>query len=245
MDLRTLALIVLRRWFVVVPVLALAAWLLIGTVQDPEQEFTTSAAVMVVSPPDRQKGEGVDQNPYDSIGSERTLARVVAENLNSSLVRSQVASQGLLSGYEVETSRDTPILSIEAVGPDAQSTIATVDAVVTAAPDIVTQVQDNVGAPDATRYLITRISPTNAASAEVVGQNRRLGAILVGAGVLAVFLAVVVDAGIGLAQRRRRGATAPADPGRPYEPGQRDWVPTPSHQRLDQWVRSGAGNGSG
>lgn len=154
-----------RRWYVVVPTLAVTAIAVVGLISIAEPEYETSASVILVVHNQGQEtpDAGVrETNPYlDMSGSLVTTANVVADVLNGQPVRSELYAAGHLSTFEVLPGDRVPTLSIRAWGPDAERVHQTVEAVMARVGGELTRLQDAVGAaPDRRIAPAVLVPPT-------------------------------------------------------------------------------------
>lgn len=201
MDAVDLLVVLLRRWYVILPVVLLSgsAAYVAGDRLQPEHEARSSLVVLTPSelPPEGTKVI----NPYRVAGADNTISAVslVAEGSQS---RGVAVSLGLSPVYEVD-SRDR-IVEISASSSDAEQAVDTVAYVQELMINDLQDRQDRVQAPRLDQYFFEVLSAPSLTRSEVPGlQRTRFG--IFGAGVvLAGALALMTDRIASRASRRGR-----------------------------------------
>ncbi len=154
MDLLDLLKLMVRRWYVTVPVLlgALVAALVVGGAMPPE--YKTTSAVLLVPPTitpapggDRDREPG---NPWLRIG-EAPMAQAVQISLSSHDARQKVADQGGDPSYELKLVSRNAILTVEVTSDSEERALTTVTAVTNLINDEVVARQAEYRAAPASR----------------------------------------------------------------------------------------------
>lgn len=204
MDFWAITVAVVRRWFVVLPILILAgvgAYFL-GESVEPEYEIRATWILVpgsAVTDPDT-----VVPNPYGNISG----AAVAVENvLNSPQIEQQVAALGLATPFDVTTQSRTTIMTFSVRSDSPEAGIGTADEVLEVAREELATRQTGAGVRTQYQFSLAVLAPP--AVVDVIDEGRlRVQAIVVGGGAIAALvMAVLVDELI-LRVRRRRAAAA-------------------------------------
>lgn len=215
MDVFSATAIVLRRWYVALPVLVLTAYFAVAQYQSVEPSYAASASVVLLPPPPRAPTPDIIdpedlQTPLDpairSVGgsSARLIGGLVERNLENPATRAQLAAGGASAGYEVDLNRDLSLLSFTVTGTDPVITNNTLEGVVEAASTTLTQVQGDLGATTDAVYRLQSAAPPTSAEALPPERSRALIATVVGGAGLAFFLALLFDSALVAFRNRRR-----------------------------------------
>ncbi|WP_127128529.1 hypothetical protein [Georgenia sp. SYP-B2076] len=203
-----------RRWYVTLPIVALAAVLAVQAYQAVPTVYSSSVTVTVLPPvvpppppPDPVTGEVVEPyetNPYDGPS---LAAAVLARNLNSAAFAEQL-------GLDTE-SKETiladpasrqPIIEITATGGSPGAVLGLLGEVTTQAGTILNTFQEQAGATEGARYRLAPAVPANPVQDVTPSRFRTSGAIaVVGLGVAAA-AATALDMAL---ERRRTTPRAP------------------------------------
>lgn len=236
-------LVVARRWYVVVPGLALtvAAAVGVGTLVPPTYQAT--GAVLFLAEP-TVTGKDRPTNPYLNFGPPlAATADVVAQLITADPAKAELAAAGGTGKYAVglSSSSPAPMLSVVATDADPGVAVRTMRLVVERVQRQLADIQQQAGAPPGT--LITATVITASEKAERLGGSRlRAMAGVGGLGLVAsLFAAFLVES----LARRRTGRRRQADPGRAdlghaAEPGP---APEPGHAAGPDATAPGLGHG--
>lgn len=200
MDVWRITVAAVRRWYVLLPLLALtvAASLAAGKGVHPEYDVTGTAMVV--------PGKTVSEvpNPYGNVDDANTAVGIV---LNSPTVRSRIAAQGLDPAYEVVPQDRSTILNFSIRADDASVGTATGEAVIEAAEQELRNRQTKAGVPVNARYGIQILQAPALTAVVTNGKTRNMAIIgVLGAG-MSLLVAVFFDDVVGLIRRRRRRKT--------------------------------------
>ncbi|HEX5333031.1 MAG TPA: hypothetical protein VFW79_10345 [Cellulomonas sp.] len=208
MDLFTIIGTCLRRWYITVPIFALAAWMSFQAYQAVPSVYSSAVSIVVLPNSTPQPVEPtpaatpVPDNPYSGSGGPRFAAAVLARNINSRDYRALV---GLADAPDVTftatASADQPIIRIDATGPTPEIVTSTLEAVTTEASVVLADFQTAAGAPEIKLYRIAPAVPADRVEDVTPSRWRSAGAILVLGVAIAVVLATSLDSGL----RRLRG----------------------------------------
>lgn len=222
MDIWGLTAAALRRWYVLVPMLAIsvAAAYLLGS--RAQAEYEVNGSVMLVVPPQR------NPNPY----SDDYATEILGIQATSSSTREDFVNRGLTDKYVVEFERRSPIMTLQVVASDELMALETAEAIIDYLDDTLIGAQKDRGVANAQQVTLAVVDAPDAAE-PVVGGRMRVTAVVVGLGaLLSLACAVFVDA-ILLRRRDRATAAASASPQTGSEPdvvafAGRKAQPTPS-----------------
>jgi capsular polysaccharide biosynthesis protein len=124
MDLWTAATALARRWYVVLPALALTVVLALRAADTVEPTYSAAASVLVV-----QTAPG--ENPYASFSASVTItARALATAATGDEFAARVREEGGAGSYAVEVQQDAPLLSVTTTSGSADDAIALLSIVV-------------------------------------------------------------------------------------------------------------------
>ena len=207
MDLFTILGTCLRRWYVVLPVLAISGYFAMQAYQQVESEYTASTSIVILpSQPLPGADPKVDtptlDNPYAGSGGPKLAAAVLSKNINSSAFRDRLSlAPGDTSTFASTVSPQQPIITVDATASSPEAATSTLDAVTVSSRVVLDEFQAVAEAPEAKRYLVAAAVPAGAAVDVTPSRWRSAGAILVVGAALAALLAVGFDA--ALRSRRR------------------------------------------
>ncbi|KAE8764891.1 hypothetical protein [Georgenia thermotolerans] len=228
MDLFSIVGACLRRWYVTVPLVAVAGWLALQSYKSVEPVYTASASVVVL-PSLQQTAGTADQpdaapepeNPYAGQGGAQFAAAVLGRNINSSVFRDRLGVEGLTSeSVKAQKSESQPIVTIDATQSSPEAVYALLDKIAAEAAVVLDEVQESAGAPPNTHYRLAPAVPAGAVEDITPSRLRAAGAIaVVGCGVAAA-AATVADLMLARRPRRaRRGRHGAAAAGLPAPAG--------------------------
>lgn len=196
MDVWRITVAALRRWYILLPLLALTGFAayIAGNGVQPEYDATGSAMVVP-----GQVAQTVP-NPYGNVEDANAVLGIV---LSSPETRNQIAAQGLSPSFEVVALTRSTIsnFSVRADTPDVA--IATGDAIFDIASAELQNRQEKAGVPVNERYTLDVVQAPALTAMVTEGKVRNMAIIgLVGAA-LSLLAAVLFDDILGLLRRRR------------------------------------------
>jgi len=218
----------IRRWYVVIPLLAITGWYAYTQYTSVRPVYYANA-VVAAAPSNEQVQFSPDGNPVPrngllDVGGPELIMNLVVLGYDDPAVRAQVVAGGGLDNFTVRMFPGTPIagaqqtqlplIMIEATEPDAASAVKTIDLAAAQADPVLIGVQQRAGVPDFQMVKAILASKPQA----VMGTPSRNKSLLVTVmfGVLAAVLAGVgVDALINRLRRwrddRRPRTSSPAE----------------------------------
>lgn len=210
MDLFTIIGAGFRRWYVTLPVLALAAvgaWFAYHAVA-PEFSSSMSVAVLPAAPvptPTDTATDPVGDNPYAGSGGARFAAAVLARNINTGVYRDSIGLKGHDDvTFTATASTQQPMIRIDATGPSPESVLDTLDRVAGRAGVVLDEFQVSAGASEETLYRLAVAVPSDTVSDVTPSRWRNAGALVALGLAVAAALATALD----VALRRRGGRNA-------------------------------------
>jgi hypothetical protein len=240
LDFFTTLRILLSRWYVVVPsmLFTLAAAFAASAAVAPSWK-ATSTLVLLGPATARQDASGnatrVQTNAYlDFGGTLEVTADILSRIMMSPATAEQLAARGLTADYEVGAEpdpggRDTPILTIVAIGPDPEIAKATAQGVAAQIRSELQRRQTAAGAPKADFIRVDQVTTPTSAERQL-GSKFRAAAAAGALGLALTFGLAFLAESISerRAARRRRpawgvpdaptGAEGPAPPRVPAPP---------------------------
>ncbi|MGW5363350.1 hypothetical protein [Actinopolymorpha pittospori] len=211
MDIQSALLILLRRWYVVVPAVALIGLLAASAYTQSDNRMTAYGSVLILKPNIRVTDEVLAQNRYLRLGSERVPAKLVMDALSTdgrraTLVRDETATYSV---WFDPSSLQLPIVDVYARADSAEGAIQTARNVEEAFSVDLAALQAASGAPERT-WLKTQVisEPVVAAESDYVGRILAV-ALVLAVGVVGTFALAFVTEGAAVqwaAARRRNPA---------------------------------------
>jgi hypothetical protein len=263
MDLWDALLILRKRWYVVAPVLALTALLLVTTSGRIASDYRASASILLVAPgtptvselDDASPTTGPDDEPDDADasgvnqfitfpGTLKTMAEATALSVASQGSLQRIREAGGRADLKVAASPNSPIVEVTATDRDPDLALRTMSLAVDSISADLTARQSEANVASSGWITAQVLNRPETAIADPTSQLRVRLAIL-GIGVaLTVAVAVAVE---GFSERHhpdrnRRGRTSGDDAIRPEPPAvsradQALAPPDPAHAGLRMWRR--------
>ncbi|MFC7404876.1 hypothetical protein [Georgenia alba] len=205
MDLFTILGSALRRFYVTLPIVALAAYLAWQSYLAVEPVYSSSVSVTVlppVTPPpviDPETGEEIEpyeSNPYDGPS---LAAAVLARNLNSSSFAERMGFDDTERTLEADTDSDDPILEIIATAETPRAVLTLLRDVTAEANVVLRDFQAEAGATEGSRYRLAPAVPAETVEDVTPSRFRTAGAI----GVIGMAVAAAAATGVDVALERR------------------------------------------
>jgi hypothetical protein len=194
-DVWGLTVAALRRWYILLPLLAISLVAAIALGSRAQSEYEVTGSVMLVAPPQE------NPNPFaDDYASE-----ILGIGLASSSTREDMANQGLSDAYELAYDRGSPIISMRVVAPTEALALQTADELVARLDRTLSSAQTERGIPRSTRVALDVVDAPDVAEPVVTGRLRLTAVIALAGGILSVACAVLADV-ILLRRRDRRQA---------------------------------------
>lgn len=197
MDVWRLTVAALRRWYILLPLLALTGVAALQAGDGIRPEYEVGATAMLVPP---QTSSEIT-NPYGGLSGTNGIVEIV---LNSDASRTAISEQGLNPNYQVEAASRTTILRFYVRDATPQGGIATLEAVMALAEVELQTRQDSAGLPARAQYGIETLAAPTVASVVTDGKMRIMAIIGVLGAALSLLAAVLFDDLVGLVKRWRR-----------------------------------------
>jgi hypothetical protein len=199
--------VLLRRWYVVVPMLLLtvvgcvAAWLLIAPT------YVLKASVLFLNPAIATDPDTGVRNPYVDFGNLTIPARVVSDVMAQGHVREELVDQGAAPTYEVALEGSvSPLLMVNVQADSEAQALLTGELVVQRIGAELQRRQQALNAPPVTYITPEVISPPVEAHPTYASHLRAIAGILGLGGLLSVSAAFLVEAAFS-SRRRDEGAS--------------------------------------
>ena len=228
MDFATTLRILLRRWYVVVPALALTAAGAYLGMQQVTPQYESSGSLVLLGPATGLEvaGEKVPQvNAYLEFGGAlATTAEVLSKATLSDASAKKLADAGATGEYEVGTGSDggSPIINIVATGTSPRIATLTVEEITKLLTAELERRQVAAKAPRSQFIRVEVVAPP-AEPKELLGSKLRVGSAVVALGVAVTFsVAFLVEGAMDRRSRRKAVIEQVAAAARPAAPA----VPT-------------------
>lgn len=224
MDLFDVARSCVRRWYVFLPLLLLAAWFSYGKYTAVQPVYYSQAVIGFAGPSARveyaEAGVPVARNGLIDVGGASLLANMTALGLREPAVVDTVVAGGGLSDYSSKmfptpTGVGTiPLVMVEETNPDPEATLRTLELVMSQSAETVKNLQRQAGVAQDQMATALVVMPPTTPSAAMPSRTRSTVATFVAGAGLTVLLTVLVDVLLTrlLARRRRSSNTSPVPP---------------------------------
>jgi hypothetical protein len=206
--------IVIRRWYVAVPVVVLVLIIGTGLIASAAPTYRASGSVVVLpydptnDPPLIYEEVRPPRNPYAEIGgSLNTTAEVLAGAGRGDALRQRVVAEGGTADFTVEKEEDFPILLIEATADRRAQAIDTVSAVADELEAELAARQERLNVPAEEQVALDVVLLPERASELHTDRNRAV-TVLIAVGLAAVIAATVAAESIAQGRTRNRQAQA-------------------------------------
>lgn len=207
MDIWRLLAAVIRRWYIIIPLLIATAVAAATAGRWVEPEYTTSAVIAIVpgKAPTQDPGDApTATNPYNAVSFSTGVLQYV---LNSSGVRQELLTNGVAGSYQIKAVPRSSFLGIEATANDPEVAIATGRGVIEGARKVLRERQAAAGTPATAYASIEVLDDADSVAASGSGQLQAQAALLAVGGIISVILTVLTD-DLLLLRRRRHGREA-------------------------------------
>lgn len=206
-----------RRWYAVLPLLAISVALAYHAYANVRQVYYLSSVIGIAPPNSQiqytQPGVPVPRNGLLDAGGPSLLSNMLALTLNDASVRAQVVAGGGRGDYTAKmfpvpaSVVQIPLVMIEATAPDAPSAAKTIELVAAQADPLLQRLQQQAGVPSEQVARALMVSPPGQPTAGTPARTRAALAILIAGVGLTIVSGVVVDA---VTRRvRARGRSTP------------------------------------
>lgn len=211
MDLWQLMLILLRRWFVVIPALLITALIASNASERVDPTYTASATGLVIVLNPAERG-----NP-----STERAAQAASVSVSSAETRDRVASAGLGGDYSVGVRNRTSLIDVSVETDDPQRSATTVQAVLDLLAEEFGRRPQIYGVPPGPVVGLELLAGPSVEGAAYEGRARIIAVVAAVGLVAAVVLAVLVDLLIRSLRKRRtrtaRATSTAVEPGAPVD----------------------------
>ncbi|MGA8519793.1 MAG: Wzz/FepE/Etk N-terminal domain-containing protein [Pseudonocardiaceae bacterium] len=212
MDIWRILSAILRRWYVIIPLLIVTVTAAVTIGHWVEPEYTTSAVISVVpskaniqpvpgkATVQLQAAQQQLSNPYPSA---TYTAGVLQYVLTDSKVQQGLLAAGLTGAYVLKPIPQTSFLGIQATATDPELAMATGHGVIESARRILAQRQSTIAA-STPRVSIDVLDDADTVSVSTSGRLQSIAAVLAVGGIVSVIGTVLVDDLLLLRRRRAR-----------------------------------------
>ena len=203
MDLFDVVRSCIRRWYVVLPLLLIAAWFGHHTYTSVKPVYYSNAVIGIAPPNTRvdqaAPGEAVPRNGLLDVGGASLIANMAALGLRDSSVVTRVVAAGGKADYTAKmfpvpmTMPELPLIMIEATEPDPIAASETVQLVVAQADSTLRSLQRQASVPDDQMVTPFVVSPQSVPWPGMPSRTRSTVAVFVAGAGLAILFGLVVD----------------------------------------------------
>ena len=214
-----------RRWYVVLPLLLIAAWFAHDIYTSVKPVYYSNAVVSIFPPNTRvdqtADGSPVPRNGLLDVGGATLIANMTVIGMEDPSTVAQVVAAGGNASYRVRmypvpaTSPELPLIMIDITQPDPASATKTVELAAAQADPTVRALQQQAGVPEDLMVKAFVVSPPSAPAAGMPSRTRSTIAVFIAGVGLAILFGVVVDVLIlrwkARRQKRRQARVKTAD----------------------------------
>lgn len=203
MDLFDVVRSCFRRWYLVLPLLLITAWLSYHIYSAVKPVYYSNAVVSLAQPNSRldqsQLGVPVPQNGLLESGGAPLIANLVVFGLRDPSVVEQVVAAGGQGDYTAKMfpvdsgMQQLPLIMIEATESDPAAAAKTVQLAVAQADPALRNLQQQAGVPDDQMVRALSVSPPSAPAAATPSRTRSTIAIFLAGAGLSVLLGLMSD----------------------------------------------------
>ncbi|MEQ8841235.1 MAG: hypothetical protein RIB98_09655 [Acidimicrobiales bacterium] len=193
MEIRTIVLILLRRWYVAVPIAVLALWFAAGSGGQPT--YSVEASFLLVTNPSTTTEDAAASNPIiETPSAVNSVANVAVVVMQTEARRTAVAEAGFSPSYGFSVARDDPFVNLELTDDDPELAIETAAALTRLFVEEMDTQQTRFGA-DATALVRAELLEISEPTADYSGVRTSQLTVAV-AGLLFAFVAAFAVEGI-------------------------------------------------
>jgi hypothetical protein len=193
----------IRRWYIVLPLLLIAAWFSYHTYTSVKPVYYSNAVVGLSSPNSKAyqtlDGSPVPQNGLMEVGGASMIANMVQIGLSDPSVTRQIVAAGGEANYTSKmfpapaNMPELPLIMIEATEPYSAAASKTAELVVAQADPILRSLQQQASVPDDQMVKALIVSPPSVPAAGTPSRTRSTIAIFVACAGLSILVGLVVD----------------------------------------------------
>lgn len=213
MDIWTVLKACARRWYVFVPVLALALGFAYSQMKSAPPAYLATSTATLTGPalvPGDQPGEVIEVNPFETIGGSLTqTTKVLVALMDSVSKRDAFVAEGVTADYEV--TQDEAVVYFDVAGQDPDEVVASATRLVELLDVEMAGLQGRALEAPESRIRAVAVSLPDTAQEDPVAGIRVFAVIAALGLILSVAAALVTDA---VLQGRRRRASRTGDAGR-------------------------------
>lgn len=189
MDLWKSVQVVLRRWYVMVPLAALAIVVALTSSGQVRAEYKGDTALFLVAPPP-PASDAVDDRANPLGGGLPVVAQVLQIATSSGETVRRMADAGLSTEFSVSVERRAPVIYIEATSESPTEAVRTVDELTQVVTEQLREREDSFEVSPEQRINIDVIRRSDVATVDLSGQKRvkiLIGAVGLGLSLVAAF----------------------------------------------------------
>ncbi|MGX7729948.1 hypothetical protein ACWPOB_11845 [Rhodococcus sp. 2H158] len=234
MDLFDVVRSCFRRWYVVLPLLAITAWYSYGVYSSVKPVYYASAVIGLAPPSVRQDtpstGGEIRRNGLLDVGGASLLANLTALGLREPSVVDRVVAAGGLSDYGAKAfptpspNPQLPLVFVEETASDPADVTKTLELVAAQAEVTLRTLQQQARVPEDQMVTSFVVTPPGVPTAAMPTRTRSTVAILATGVGLSILFTVLVDVLLTRLKSRRQTRAQPPSPAGP-RPGTSSYNP--------------------
>lgn len=209
MDVWQITVAALRRWYILLPLLALTGYVTMAVGDSVRPQYEVTATSILV--PGTVESEIA--SPYGDLESTTGVLTILLDNIES---RSDIAALGLDSDYMTEGRSRTSIIDFSVISDTPEVGLATGEAVLGLADQELRERQDAAGIVPQAQIGLQVLQAPSVSDVVTDGKLRNMAIVGMLGAVVSVLVAVLFDDIVGLIRRRfRKRRERPAGMGDP------------------------------
>lgn len=207
MNAKRIGMSLLRRWYITVPALLLAAVLCLMSYNKTSPTYERTSSVVLIP------GKGsvpVGGNPYYYLGGLSQATDVLVRSMNSKTVTGDILADypNVTASVTRDLTTSGPVVVVTVDGVKDNDVARVLDAVVAAVPTTLNTLQNDAQVPAESRISSLTLTQDDAPKLIQKARYTTLGFIAVGSLVAVVLLVGLLDGLIGMLKRQRQEAKA-------------------------------------
>lgn len=206
MDVWQITVAALRRWYILLPLLALTGYVTVTVGDSVRPQYEVTATSILVPGAVESEVAG----PYGDLESTSSVLTILLDNIES---RTDIAALGLDSDYVTEARSRTSIIDFSVISDTPEEGLATGEAVLALADQELGERQDAAGIPPQAQSELQVLQAPSVSDVVTDGKLRNMAIVGMLGAAVSVLAAVLFDDIVGLIRRRfqkrpeRRAAT--------------------------------------
>jgi len=200
--------VLVRRWYLTVPLLAVTAFMASNAAKGVEPTYTASVSGVFLEPAVALPADQLSPNPWAQAGV-GTTASAVVDSIMNPVAQSAVVADGFSGEYTVLLASRSVLFTVYAPAPTPEEATATLNHIIDLLQEDLQEKQSQYNVPDDQQILIQITSGKSLVTTR--DGLQRVVAVVAGLGVVATATFVIIVDSILTRRSRRKGEPAESD----------------------------------